>query len=65
MSLSLMGENCLVEHAASLFRGLISVLNEQAARSTSLTEELVSVTHYVLQLSRSFALPYPICDRPN
>jgi hypothetical protein len=41
-SFSLMRENCLVQHAASLFRGLISVLNEQAARSTSLTEKLVS-----------------------
>ena len=41
-SFSLMGEKCLVQHAASLFRGLISVLNEQAARSTSLTEKLVS-----------------------
>jgi hypothetical protein len=42
-----MGENCIVEHAASLFRGLISVLNEQAASSTSLTEKLVYISEKV------------------
>ena len=36
-----MGETSQVEHAASLFGRLIKTLNEQAARSTVLTEKVV------------------------